>query len=163
MFTDKMCLIVMTHQHPREERLLKQLIGEWQVGIAMKTVDGKVVAGCGEMTAIEKDSIINSEVNTRIEGYEDYYENDMWSYDPEKGEIHLLSMTSDGQIQDHIGKWIDDNTLELGWRGTFEDQDKEECISAKWVSNDQFELRQTNYSQGKLLLTTDYVFKRKEV
>ena len=50
----------------------------------MKTPDDKVVAGCGEMTAVETESGINSEINTQIEGYEDYYENDLWSYDPDQ-------------------------------------------------------------------------------
>ncbi len=128
----------------------------------MKTNDDKVVAGCGEMSAVEMDSGINSEVNTHIEGYEDYYENDLWSFDPVKGEVHLFSITSEGQIHDHVGKWKDETTLELEWHGTFEDQEQEEHIVAKWVTKDQIELRETNYSQGKTLLETDYVFKRKE-
>ena len=50
-------------QPPKELELLKQLIGEWQVGIAMKTADGKFASGCGEMTAVEITSGINSEIN----------------------------------------------------------------------------------------------------
>jgi hypothetical protein len=152
----------MTQQQSKELELLKQLIGEWSVGIAMKTSEDKVVAGCGEMSAVEIESGINSEVNTHIEGYEDYYENDLWSFDPATGQVHLFSVTSDGEFHDHVGKWKDDSTLELNWRGTFEDQEQEEHILAKWVTKDQIELRETNYSQGKPLLQTDYVFKRKE-
>lgn len=153
----------MTNQNQlaREEILLKQLIGEWQVGIAMKTPDEQVAAGCGEMTAAETPSGINGEVNTRIEGYEDYYENDLWSFDPAKGEVHLFSMTSEGEIHDHVGKWVDDSTLELEWHGTFEDQEQKEHILAKWVTKDQIELHESNYSHGKKLLETEYVFKRK--
>ncbi|NLF89178.1 DUF1579 family protein [Candidatus Bathyarchaeota archaeon] len=148
-------------QLPKEESLLKQLVGEWQVGIALKTPDGQIVSGCGEMTAEETAAGINSEVNTQIEGYEDYYENGLWSFDPVKGEVHLLIMDSDGQTHDHVGRWVDDATLELEWHGTFEDQEKEKRIQAKWVTEDQIELRETNYSQGKKLLETDYVFKRR--
>jgi len=146
----------------KEGELLKQLIGEWQVGIAMKTSDDKVVSGCGEMSAVETESGINSEINTQIEGYEDYYENDLWSFDSDKGEVHLFRTTSEGQIHDHVGKWKDETTLELKWHGTFEDQEQEKHILAKWVSKDHIELRETNYSHGKPLLETDYVFKRKE-
>lgn len=148
-------------QLPREESLLKQLVGEWQVGIVLKTPDGQIASGCGDMTAIDTPSGINCEVNTQIEGYEDYYENDLWSFDPAKGEVHLFSINSDGQIQDHVGRWVDDATLELEWHGTFEDQEKEKLILVKWVSDDQIELKETNYSQGKKLLETDYVFKRR--
>ena len=69
-------------QQPKELELLKQLIGEWDVGIAMKTSNEKIVSGCGEMTATEiKDIGINSEIETHLEGYDDYYENDFWSFD----------------------------------------------------------------------------------
>lgn len=148
-------------KQPKAEELLKQLIGEWQVGVALKTNDDQIVSGCGEMTAEETAAGISSEVNTKIEGYEDYYENDLWSFDPAKGEVHLFSMTSEGEIHDHVGVWVDDNTLELEWHGTFEDQDQQEIIHAKWVSKDQIELRETNYAHGKKLLETEYVFKRK--
>lgn len=145
---------------PRQMELLRQLIGEWTVGIALSTSEGKIVAGCGEMTAEEVESGINSEINAHIEGYEDYYENNLWTVDADTGQVHLYSVTSEGEAHDHIGKLKDDSTLELNWRGTFEDQ--EEHLIARWVSKDQIELRETNYSKGKPLMTTDYVFKRKE-
>jgi hypothetical protein len=154
---------MVQNQKSREELLLKQLIGEWQVGIALKTSDEQIVSGCGEMSAEETAAGISSEVNTRIEGYEDYYENDLWSFDPAKGEVHLFSITSEGEIHDHNGKWIDDSTLELEWHGTFEDQEQKECIYVKWASKDQIELRETNYSHDKKLLETEYVFKRRNV
>src|SRR5512133_3172704 len=120
----------MTQQQIKGEELLKQLIGEWSVGIAMKTSEDKVVAGCGEMTAVEIQSGINSEINCHIEGYEDYYENDLWSFDSATGEVHLFSITSEGDNHDHVGRWKDDSTLELCWRGTYEDQELEERIVA---------------------------------
>lgn len=104
---------------------------------------------------------INSEINTHIEGYEDYYENDIWIIDAFTGKVHLYSVTSEGEAHDHVGEWVDDKTLELKWRGTFEDQEMEENITAKWIDKDQFELKELNYDTGKKLLQTDYVFKRK--
>ncbi len=155
----------MTQQsirQPKELELLKQLVGEWQVGIALKTQDGKTVAGCGEMTAVEVASGINSEISTHIEGYEDYFENDLWSFDEAEGKVHLFSMTSEGETHDHVGVWRDNSTLELHWRGTYEDQEQEEEIVARWLDKNQIELRETNLAHGKPVLTTDYVFKRKQ-
>jgi hypothetical protein len=150
-------------EQPKESELLKQLIGEWAVGIAMKIADGKVISGCGEMTAVEiQGSGINSELNMHIEGYDDYFENDLWSFDRGTGKVHLFSVTSEGDSHDQVGDWKDDQTLELNWRGTYKDQYTEEQITANWVTKDQIELKETNYSKGKTLLTTDYVFKRKE-
>jgi hypothetical protein len=153
----------MTQQQTKELELLKQLIGEWSVGIAMKTSDDKVVSGCGDMTAVEIAELgVNSEIETHIEGYEDYYENDLWSFDRASGKVHLFGMTSEGEAHDHVGTWKDERTLELRWRGTFEDQELQEQIIVRWLSKDQFELVETASSFGKINLTTNYVFKRKE-
>lgn len=152
----------MTQLQAEGEELLRQLVGEWEVGIAMKTKPDKAVAGCGDMTAFETDAGINSEINTRIEGYEDYYENDIWSYDSVKDQTHLFMLNSDGERLDYVGKWIDKATLELEWHGTFEDQEQQKRIRAKWVSKDQFEVHETNYQLGKPILETNYIFKRKE-
>jgi hypothetical protein len=40
-------------EHAKELKLLKQLVGEWAVGIAMKESNGKVLSGCGTMIARE--------------------------------------------------------------------------------------------------------------
>ncbi len=156
-------MVQESKQQPKQAELLRQLIGEWLVGVAMKNADGKVVGGCGEMSAVEiKGSGINSEINTHIEGYEDFYENDLWSFDEKTGKVNLYSVTSEGKTHEHEGEWKDASTLELHWRGTYEDQDQEEHITATWVNRDQIEVREINYSSGKPLLSTDYVFKRKE-
>lgn len=148
---------------PKELELLKQLVGEWNVGLAMKISDDKIVSGFGEMSAVEiSDLGVNSEINTRIEGYDDFYENDLWSFDQGSGKVHLFSITSEGDAHDHVGTWIDDKTLDLNWRGTFEDQELEEKIVIKWISKNQIELKESNYQLGKLKFIIDYVFKRKE-
>jgi hypothetical protein len=113
-------------QQPKEAELLRQLIGDWSVGIALKTTEDKIVTGCGEMTAVEiPQAGINSEINTHIEGYDDYYENDLWSFDQATRKVHLFSITSEGEAHDHAGTWKENSTLELVWRGDFEDQEVE--------------------------------------
>lgn len=150
-------------QQPKELELLKQLIGEWTVGIAMKVSEDKMVSGCGEMSAVEiSDLGINSEIDTHIEGYEDFYENDLWTFDRASGKVHLFSMTSEGEAYDHVGNWVNDDTLELSWRGTYEDQENEEKITAKWLTKDQIEVKEEHRSFGNIKLTTNYVFKRKK-
>ena len=115
------------------------------------------------MTATEIPQVgsINSEIDTHLERYDDYYENDLWSFDQATGKVHLFGMTSEGDAHDHVGNWKDDKTRELHWRGTFEDQELEKRIVAKWLSKDQIEVKEINYSKGLVILTIDYVFKRK--
>jgi hypothetical protein len=148
-------------QKPIGAELIKQLIGEWTVGVAMKINEDQIVSGCGEMSAVEIGSGINSELNMHLEGYDDYYENDLWSFDEETGEVHLFGITSEGDAHDHAGTWKADGTLELNWRGTFEDQEDTEQINVRWLNPDQFEVQEVASKLGKIALTTNYVFKRK--
>ena len=157
---------VMTQsiQQPKELELLRQLIGEWIVGVAIKIGDDKVLSGCGEMSAVEiADLGINSELNMHIEGYDDYLENDLWSFDEVTGKVHLFGINSEGDVHDHVGGWKDDKTLELNWKGTYENEGSAEQITAKWLTRDQIEVKETVYSKDKINLTIDYVFKRKEL
>ena len=151
-------------QQPKELELLRQLIGEWAVGVAMKTSDGTVLSGCGTMSAKEMASQlgVNSEMNMHIEGYDDYVENDLWSFDRSTGKVHLFSVTSTGAVHDHTGNWKDDKTLELNWKGTYENEDSQERITVKWLTKDEIRTQEVDYSEGKTNLTADYIFKRKE-
>jgi len=151
-------------EQEKELELLKQLVGEWAVGIAMKTSNGKVLSGCGTMTAKEMPSQlgVNSEMDMHIEGVDDYLENDLWSFDQATGKVHLFSVTSQGEAHDHVGDWIEDKTLELSWKGCYGKEDLEEKITVNWVSKDQIEVKETDYSHGKVKLCTTYVFKRKK-
>jgi hypothetical protein len=148
---------------PEEVARLKQLIGEWSVGVAMKLPDARFISGCGEMTAVELgEEGINSELNMHLEGYEDYHENDLWSFDRTTGKVHMFGVTSEGLAHDHVGGWKDEATLELHWRGTFEDQELEEHVTLKWINQDRLEVKEIDFQFGQTRVTTDYVFKRKE-
>ena len=78
------------------------MIGEWVVGLAMKTSNGKVLSGCGTMTAKEMASLlgVNSEMDMHIEGVDDYFESALWSFDQATDKVHLFSVTSQGDAHD---------------------------------------------------------------
>jgi hypothetical protein len=123
----------------------------------------KVVFGYGEMSAVEIVHLgVNSAFNMHIEGYDDYFENDLWSFDKASGKMHLFSVTSEGEAHDHVGDWIDDKTLEFSWKGYYGNEDLEEKTTVTWISKDQVEVKETDYSRGKLKLSANYVLKRKE-
>jgi hypothetical protein len=64
-----------------------------------------------------------------IEGYDDYVEHDLWSFDHSMGKVHLFSVTSQGAVHDHVGNWKDDKILELKWNGIYEGTETTENIS----------------------------------
>jgi len=80
-------------QQNRALKLLDQLIGEWAVGISMKTSNSKLLSGCGTMTAKEMRSQlgISSEMDIHVEGVDEYFESDLWSFDQAAGKMHLLA------------------------------------------------------------------------
>jgi hypothetical protein len=156
-------LVQQSVGQPNQLNLLGQLIGEWMVGVAIKNANGQVASGCGEMSAVELEGLgVNSSFNMHVEGYDDYLENDLWSFDQLSGKIHLFAVTSQGQAHDHVGDWMDNQTLVLSWKGSYEEEALEENIVVKWVSKDQIEVKETDVSRGKEKVTVDYVFKRKE-
>ena len=109
--------VTESQQISKELEMLKQLIGEWSVGVAMKLGEEKFVSGCGDMNAVElRDMGVNSEIDFHIEGYEDYYENDLWTYDRANGKVHVFSITSEGDVHDHIGSLVDESTIEMNWK-----------------------------------------------
>ena len=77
--------------------------------------------------------------------------------------MHLFGINSEGDVHDHVGRWKDDKTLELNCEGTCENEDLEEQITAKWITKDHSELKETVYSKGKINLTTNCVFKKKRI
>ncbi|MCL4430335.1 MAG: hypothetical protein M1167_06240 [Chloroflexi bacterium] len=156
-------MVDSTAQQPKQLQLLEQLVGEWSVGAAMKTSNGKVLSGCGTMTAKETPAQpgITSEMDMHIEGLDDYFESDLWSFDQATGKMHLFSVTSQGDAHDDVGEWTDDKTLELSWKGCFEKEDLEEKITVHWLSKDQIDVKETALSKGKVKLSVNYVFKRK--
>lgn len=151
-------------QQPKELELLKQLVGEWTVGVAMKMHDGTTLSGCGTMTAKEIASGlgINSEINLDIEGYGFYVEHDMWSFDRSTNKVNLYSLTSSGAVHNHIGNWKDDKTLELKWTGVSEGKDSAEEVTIKWLTVDEIRVFETDYSEDKANMTAEFVFKRKQ-
>jgi hypothetical protein len=147
----------------KELELIKQLVGEWAVGIAMKMPDDKVVAGCGTMTAKETVSglAVSSEMNMHLEGYDEYLEVDLWSFDRPTGKVHLFSVNSAGEVHDHIGGWKDGKTLEVEWRGVYGGEKTAEDIWLTRLTKDELRVREVDSSEGKVNLTVDYILKRK--
>jgi hypothetical protein len=155
----------MTQQttRPSPLELLRKILGEWSVAVTLKTSNGQTAQGYGEMTAVEVPDGVNSELNMHLEGYDDYFENDLWSFDDQTRKVHMFGITSEGEAHDHVGEWDDQQTLRLSWRGKFVDQELEEKITLKWLSGEAFEITETAEAPGKDSLTTSYVFKRKGV
>jgi len=105
---------------------------------------------------------VNSAFNMHIEGYDDYFKNDLWRFDKASGKMHFFSVTSEGEAHDHVGDWIDDKTLEFSWKGCYGKEALEEKTTVTWISKDHVEVKEADYSRGKLKLSANYVLKRKE-
>jgi hypothetical protein len=82
--------------------------------------------------------------------------------DKASGKIHPFNLTSQGNAHDHVVEWTDDKTLDFSWKGCYEKENLEEKITVNWISKDQIEVKEIDYSKGKIKLSANYVLKRKE-
>jgi hypothetical protein len=94
-------------------------------------------------------------MDMQIEGLDYYFESDIWSFDQTTGKTHLFSITTQGDANNHFGNWTDDRNLELSWKGCFEKEDWEEKTTVNWVAKDLIEVKETDYSNGKVKLSID--------
>jgi hypothetical protein len=83
-------------------------------------------------------------------------------FDSADGKVHLFSVTSQGEANDHVSEWLNYITFEFSWKGCCKNWDLEEKIIVVWVSEDQIEVKDEDYSKGKAKLSPNYVLKRKE-
>lgn len=70
-------------------------------------------------------------------------ESDLWGYDPGADLVHMFSITSFGDVHDHAGRWTDERTLALQWRGVREGQEAIEEISITLPSGGEMHVRST--------------------
>ncbi len=152
----------MAQNKPKELELIKQLVGEFAVVVAIKTAEGKNVFGRGTMTAkpTPERHGVTAELDIHLEGVEDYVEIELWGFDQATGKMHMFSITSKGEAHDHEGQWLNDKTLELHWKGYVEGEELEEKITVTWIDKNQIKVKETDFSKGNIKKQIDYVFRR---
>ena len=147
----------------KELDLLSQLIGEWSVGIVIKMPYQKILSGCGTMTAKSLDSTlgVSSQIDLHVEDSDDYFEDDLWSFDKNSGKVHVFSLTSQGDVHDHTGNWVDPQNLTVKWTGKYEGKLASEETQLSWVSKDEIRIFETESLEDQTDVTIEYVLKRK--
>ncbi len=152
----------MTNLPAELDRLIKGLVGEWKVEVSMQSQDGRIIKGSGNFVAKEISSGrgINSVMRIELKGLGHYEENVLWSFDQVTNEIINLSVTSDGRVLYHTGKWIDDATFEFELAGTQKEKGASEDIVFSIVSSNEVRGHIIVSMNSHTLTAIDYVLRR---
>jgi len=142
------------------DRLRDRFVGEWDLDVPLQMPDGSTMTGTGTATVREVAGRygIQSDLTYTIGG-ESYEETDLWTYDREKGTVHMFGAGSDGSTHDHTGRWKDADTLELRWS---DPGGAEETITASWEAADTLRIRSETRVGGKPGPVMDSVGRRRK-
>ena len=152
-------------EFPKELELIKKLVGEWTVEVALKIPDHKILSGCGSLTAkmLGSNLGLSVQVDLQVEESEEYFEDGLWSFDRKGGKIHYFSLNSQGDVHDHVGCWTDNKNLVVKWTGRYEGKPASEEIRLKWVGSDEIRVFETETALEQPDVTLEYVLKRKNL
>ncbi|MBI0584075.1 MAG: hypothetical protein ISF22_07595 [Methanomassiliicoccus sp.] len=89
-----------------------------------------------------------------------YEENVVWDFDQVNNEIPNLSIISDGRIRDHTGKWIDDQTMELGVVGRQKEEGATEDVTISIVAPNEVRGHIVGRMGDRPMTVIDYVLSR---
>ena len=144
------------------DRLIRGLKGEWKIEASMQGRDGGIIKGSGNFVAkeISMGQGINSIMNIELKGLGHYEENVLWSFDQWTNEIVNLSVTSDGRVLYHTGKWTNDSTFELELAGTQKEKGAKEDVMFSMISSDEVRGHIIVGMAGHTITVIDYVLRR---
>jgi hypothetical protein len=121
------------------ESLKQKLIGLWDVEMKQIMPDGKKITGGGIFLA--KDTAlghaISAEFALTVPGKDPYQDAELWWVDNSEKKVHFFSVSSRGEARDQAGRWKDENTLALIWKGLQEGKEISSTYNFTWVSPDE--------------------------
>lgn len=79
-----------------------------------------------------------------------YESENLFGFDPGRGEIHLLTVTNWAETHDHKGKWADDKHFTMRYEGVADGKPMVEEIPVTIVSNNEYRFKSTVTIDGKI-------------
>ena len=130
--------------------MIKQLIGDWKAEATVTKPDGTSVEGTGTWTVreISLGKGVHTVMKINVEG-QAIEENDLLGYDAGGQKVHMLSITSDGSVHDHVGNMRADDVLFLRWDGIVDGKPSHEEIEIDRLSPDEIRALSIEYLDGK--------------
>lgn len=143
-------------------RRIDRLVGLWGIVMTMQNLDGGTftMSGKFEAKAISLGKGVHSVLRVDLPGQGPYEENVLWSFDDKSKKIRQLNITSDGRTLYNVGRWTDDNTIELEWMEGQEEAATEH-IKISMVSPDEVRGHIIVGVGGRTRTLIDYILRRK--
>ncbi len=129
----------MGEEQPKERRALQRWVGRWAVDYTLKLADGTEHPGtmAVEAAPMAKGQGVLMEAVGEVAALGPWEAHALWGFDAEGQEVHWFAVSSMGEVHDHAGRWTDEDTFELEWRGVEEGQEAVERTTFRWASRDE--------------------------
>lgn len=140
---------------------LEQFVGRWLGKDMTFEANGKAhkIEVFFEIVEILDGWGLRSFMRAEIPDFGTFMEIDMWGHDPGTDTIHLFTITNAGQTHDHSGKFRDDNTLLLQYRGKADGRNVREDITLA-VIDDELVFHNKERANGKIEVVFEGILKR---
>jgi hypothetical protein len=141
---------------------LDQLLGDWVIDVEYEMTDDTVLDGTGTAHG-EADGFgrgVRLDIQAAVEGLEEINESYLIVFDDLDQKVHLFNLAASGPDHDHVGKWIEDYSVEFEWSGTVEGQAVTEHVDLNMVGPDEIQIRERDIVDGKRGPRATYVLTR---
>jgi len=94
-----------------------------------------------------------------IENLGSYEEVDILGFDRSEKKFHFFSVTNTAAAYDHIGSWLDDNSISFLYEGTQNGKSYREELSVNFSSS-EVNVLENDYLGEQLISTMDILLKK---
>lgn len=147
---------------PKEIAALQRFVGKWKVKIVARMPDGTQSSGEGTLLAepICSDFGVRTSLKAKLEKMGDFEEHDLWGFDRHSNQLHFYSITSTGNVHDHVGKLAEGGSMNFRWKGLREGKNMIEDISFEFRSAKEIHAHEVDTVDGKPGPAYDYFMTR---
>jgi hypothetical protein len=142
--------------------MMRNMVGTWTVDATISLPDGSIVPGTGTWQATEVSMGMGVRTLMRL-GMEDQSmeENALWGYDEGGQRVHMLSITSEGNVRNCSGSLDEDGVLHLRWEGIAGGEPASEETVMDMRSADKIEIISVESVGGEEQVRTELTMRRR--
>ncbi|MCP8315519.1 MAG: DUF1579 family protein [archaeon] len=146
---------------PDEAKKLQIFVGDWKVKGTM-TIEGetKKVKGVWKVVSVAAGWGVLGQLSMEIEGMGTFEQVAISGFDPGEKLVHLFMVSNMAVTRDRKGKWSDDNTLNLVYKGLQEGKNYKEQITVKFRSPKEFSIHDVETLDGQVISTLDVTLRK---
>ncbi len=135
----------------KEFRLMRDLVGKWQVDIVRRKSDGSMMKGNGtiELKELSMDRGISIQARLCITGLGEVHIDAFCGIDPWTQKVHLYVAASGEILRDYVGEMRSETETAFRWEGGCKEKTATDSIILRLVSGREFDVHQLSVQDGR--------------